>query len=57
MKTAGVILCTVSAILTGCTGGQAPPTYSIAARGDARHGRQLIQSAGCGACHMIPGID
>jgi cytochrome c len=56
MKTAGLILCTFSAILAGCTGGQAPRTYSIAARGDARHGKQVIQSVGCGACHMIPGI-
>ena len=56
MKTAGFILCTFSAILTGCMGGQAPRTYSIAARGCARPGKQVIQSAGCGACHMIPGI-
>jgi cytochrome c len=56
MKTATLILCTFSTILAGCTGGQAPRTYSIAARGDAGHGKQVIQSAGCGACHMIPGI-
>jgi cytochrome c len=57
MKTAGLILCTLSTVFTGCMGGQAPRTYSSVARGDARHGRQLIQAAGCGACHMIPGID
>jgi cytochrome c len=56
MKTASLILCALSTMLTGCTGGQAPRTYSIVARGDALHGKQLIQSAGCGACHMIPGI-
>jgi cytochrome c len=56
MKTAGLILFGLSAILTGCTGGQAPRTYCVAARGDARHGKQLIQATGCGACHMIPGI-
>jgi cytochrome c len=57
MKTAGLILGTLSTMLSGCMGGQAPRTYSIVVRGDARHGQQVIQSAGCGACHMIPGID
>ena len=56
MKTTALILCALSTTLTGCTGGQTPRTYSIVARGDARHGKQVIQSAGCGACHTIPGI-
>lgn len=49
-------LCLFSTVLSGCMGGQAPRTYSIVVRGDARHGKQVIRSAGCGACHMIPGI-
>ncbi len=53
---AGLILCTVSTILCGCMGGQAPRTYSVVSVGDAGHGKRVIQSAGCGACHMIPGI-
>ena len=56
MKIASPLLCAILAILTGCTGGQAPRSYSIATRGDARHGKQLIEASGCGACHMIPGI-
>jgi cytochrome c1 len=24
--------------------------------GDPRHGRQLIQDYGCGACHVVPGV-
>jgi cytochrome c1 len=43
-------------LLAGCTGGQAPRPYSIAGRGDARQGRELIRSFGCGACHIIPGV-
>jgi cytochrome c len=57
MKAALHIVCALSVVLTGCTGGQAPPTYGVAVRGDARHGKELIRSTGCGACHMIPGID
>ena len=52
-----LILSMVVVLLAGCTGGQTLPTYSIAVRGDALHGKQLIQSSGCGACHTIPGID
>jgi cytochrome c1 len=56
MKTGGLILWAMFTMLTGCTGGHAPRTYSIVIRGDAAHGKQVIQSAGCGACHMIPGV-
>ena len=57
MKTASIVVCTLSLVLAGCMGGQAPRTYGIAVRGDAQHGKELIQSTGCGACHMIPGVD
>ena len=56
MKTAGLILCTLPQCLPAVRAAKRLATYSIAARGDARHGKQLIQSSGCGACHMIPGI-
>lgn len=42
--------------LTGCTGGKVTRAYTIAVDGNARHGRELIVSYGCGACHTIPGI-
>ncbi len=43
-------------LLVGCTGGHATSPYRVATRGNARDGRKVIQSAGCGACHTIPGI-
>jgi cytochrome c2 len=29
----------------------------VGAIGNAQHGKQLIRSYGCGACHMIPGVE
>jgi cytochrome c2 len=43
-------------LLLGCTGGRAISPYRVASGGNARDGRGVIQSAGCGACHTIPGI-
>lgn len=42
--------------LCGCNAGQARRSYSVGAIGNARHGKELISSYGCGACHMIPGV-
>lgn len=42
--------------LAACTGGTSSGSYSIATGGNARRGKQLIGSYGCGACHIIPGI-
>jgi cytochrome c len=44
------------AVLSGCNEGQARRSYSIGAIGNAQHGRELISSYGCGACHMVPGV-
>jgi cytochrome c len=43
-------------MLTGCNEGKAIRPYIVATGGNPEHGRQLIQSYGCGACHMVPGI-
>jgi len=43
-------------VLLGCTGGRATPPYRVATGGNAWSGRKVIQAAGCGACHTIPGI-
>jgi cytochrome c len=43
-------------LLVGCTGGRATPPYRVATGGNAQDGERVIQSAGCGACHTIPGI-
>jgi cytochrome c len=43
-------------LLQGCTGGRVTGPYRVASGGNARDGREVIQSAGCGACHTIPGI-
>ncbi len=42
--------------LVGCTGGQQTENYEVRMSGDPVHGRVLVQSYGCGACHSIPGI-
>lgn len=42
--------------LAGCTGGQQTRSYQARMSGDPAHGRELVQSYGCGACHTIPGI-
>lgn len=46
----------VCVALSGCQGGQTTRSYSVAAIGDAAHGKQLIQGYGCGACHIVPGV-
>lgn len=50
------LLLGASFALGGCTGGQAVRTYGIVINGSPRHGKELIQAYGCGACHIIPGI-
>jgi cytochrome c2 len=43
------------AIATACGGGGSVEARQVSG-GAAAHGKQLIQSYGCGACHYIPGI-
>lgn len=53
--------------MAGCVGGDGGSTggggrgggepYRQVAGGDARRGNDAIQSLGCGACHVIPGVD
>lgn len=50
------MLVVLSACSIGCTGGKVTRGYTIAVNGNPVHGKQLIQSYGCGACHTIPGI-
>lgn len=42
--------------LCGCELGQSPRGYSLREIGNAQHGRELIASYGCGACHTVPGV-
>ena len=49
---AWVALCAI----TGCNEGKTTREVSVGNLGNSQHGRQLIQSYGCGACHMIPGV-
>lgn len=42
--------------LSGCSGVSTAPPYSIATGGNAQRGKQLANTYGCGACHIIPGI-
>ncbi len=50
---AWVLLC---AAMAACDAGKAKRDVNVTAFGNAEHGRQLIASYGCGACHMIPGV-
>jgi cytochrome c1 len=43
-------------VLSACTGGEVPRAYNAPGNGNAKHGRQLIEAYGCGACHIIPGV-
>jgi cytochrome c len=43
-------------VLSGCTGGRTVHAYTVTTGGDARRGREVIGSYGCGSCHTIPGI-
>lgn len=43
-------------LFAGCTGGQQVQTHQLRMSGNAAHGRELMQTYGCGACHTIPGI-
>ena len=43
-------------VLSACSGGEVVRAYNPPVDGNPRHGRQLIQAYGCGACHIIPGI-
>jgi cytochrome c len=43
-------------MLAGCDAGKTERAMDVSTIGDAQHGKQLIGSYGCGACHMIPGV-
>jgi cytochrome c1 len=42
--------------LAGCNAGEATRPYLVSTGGNAEHGKQLMTSYGCGACHIVPGI-
>lgn len=44
------------AFTSGCVDGKSEGTNARAVPGNARAGAQVIRTAGCGACHTIPGI-
>lgn len=52
----GIWVTLVGCLISGCTGGQQTHTYQVRMSGDPSHGRALIESYGCGACHVVPGI-
>jgi cytochrome c2 len=53
-----LVLCAASALLAGLSGCGSGSAASIAATiGDPHRGATLIRAAGCGACHIVPGIN
>lgn len=45
------------ALLAGCEGGRSDIEQINVVGGDPAQGAQIIKTIGCGACHVIPGID
>jgi len=57
LPASGVVLLVAVAVGSlACTGGKVTRAYTVAVEGNPLHGKQLIQSYGCGSCHIIPGI-
>lgn len=55
-KASLLLLATGCLSAIGCAHGQSPPGYSVSAGGNSEVGKALIVSKGCGACHVIPGV-
>jgi cytochrome c len=51
-----VCAATGCALLTGCIGNEPMGGFQPAMSGNPALGKALIQSYGCGSCHVIPGI-
>ena len=51
-----LVLTTACLALAGCAHGQSPAGFSVSEGGNAQVGKTLIVSKGCGACHVIPGV-
>lgn len=51
------MLCLAAAFLVGCEGGRSEYEDVVVQGGDASRGVAVIDEVGCGACHIIPGID
>lgn len=55
-KASLLLLATGCLSAIGCAHSQSPSGYSVSEGGNAQVGKALIVSKGCGACHVIPGI-
>lgn len=55
-RTAAVLALSAYCAIVGCDAGRSTRPYLVMTGGNAEHGKELISSYGCGACHMIPGI-
>jgi cytochrome c len=51
-----LLIATVGALVSGCTGGQTVQGYTVYMRGNVARGKQVIVKYRCGSCHEIPGI-
>jgi cytochrome c1 len=52
----GLAWIAICLMMAGCDAGKATRAIGVAGVGNAEHGKELIASYGCGACHMIPGV-
>ena len=55
-KLAAACLLASCGLLTGCTGVHETGGFQSPMSGNASEGKVLLQSYGCGSCHVIPGI-
>lgn len=55
MSRSGVAMLVAVFAIASCSYG-ATDTAALTHGGDASHGRALIRSYGCGACHSVPGV-
>jgi cytochrome c1 len=53
---ASLFIAFLMATINGCNEGNSTRTYPVAAEGNSRNGRDLVQAYGCGSCHIVPGV-
>ena len=56
LAVAATLLASLCLAPAGCSSGQSSAPYTVSTGGDSAQGKALIESKGCGACHVIPGI-
>lgn len=56
-RIAGIVCLLACCAAMGCDAGKEKNSYMVATPGNAAEGKQIIRQKGCGACHIIPGVE